>query len=238
MPGDTAPATEPRGASVVFGERLGLARAYARELGGSGVERGVIGPREVPRLWERHLLNCAAVGELIARGSRVVDVGSGAGLPGVALAIARPDLAVVLLEPLQRRVVWLEDVVARLDLSAAVTVHRGRAEQMRGAEFDVATARAVASLDTLAGWCLPLVRPGGELLAVKGQSAAAELAAAVDALRALGAKHWSIERCGVGVLETPTTVVRVVVADAPAPAPESTQRGGGKGRRRGRRPGS
>jgi 16S rRNA (guanine527-N7)-methyltransferase len=176
---DTDPAVPPEAGSV-FGPAVDAAAEYARLLATEGTVRGLIGPREVPRLWERHLLNSAAIASLVPVGARVVDVGSGAGLPGIPLALARPDLTVTLLEPLARRVAFLTECVRRLGLER-VTVVRGRAEegsirrQLGGA--DVVTARAVAPLDKLAGWCLPLLRPGGLLLAMKGSTAAAELAA-------------------------------------------------------------
>jgi len=176
---DTDPAV-PAEAGSVFGPAVDAAAEYARLLATEGTVRGMIGPREVPRLWERHLLNSAAIASLVSVGARVVDVGSGAGLPGIPLALARPDLIVTLLEPLARRVAFLTECVRRLGLER-VTVVRGRAEegpirrQLGGA--DVVTARAVAPLDKLAGWCLPLLRPGGLLLAMKGSTAAAELAA-------------------------------------------------------------
>ena len=176
---DTDPAV-PAEAGSVFGPAVDAAAEYARLLATEGTVRGLIGPREVPRLWERHLLNSAAIASLVPVGARVVDVGSGAGLPGIPLALARPDLTVTLLEPLARRVAFLTECVHRLGLER-VTVVRGRAEegpirrQLGGA--DVVTARAVAPLDKLAGWCLPLLRPGGLLLAMKGSTAAAELAA-------------------------------------------------------------
>ena len=176
---DTDPAV-PAEAGSVFGPAVDAAAEYARLLATEGTVRGMIGPREVPRLWERHLLNSAAIASLVPVGARVVDVGSGAGLPGIPLALARPDLTVTLLEPLARRVAFLTECVRRLGLER-VTVVRGRAEegpirrQLGGA--DVVTSRAVAPLDKLAGWCLPLLRPGGLLLAMKGSTAAAELAA-------------------------------------------------------------
>jgi 16S rRNA (guanine527-N7)-methyltransferase len=177
---DTEPAVPPQ-ARAVFGPGLDAAIEYARLLATEGTVRGLIGPREVPRVWERHLLNSAAIASLVPASARVVDVGSGAGLPGIPLALARPDLTVALLEPLARRVAFLTECVDRLGLER-VTVVRGRAEEgpvrrdLGGA--DVVTARAVAPLDRLAGWCLPLLRPGGLLLAMKGSTAAEELAAA------------------------------------------------------------
>jgi 16S rRNA (guanine527-N7)-methyltransferase len=173
--------TVPPQARTVFGPAVDAAVEYARLLATEGAVRGLIGPREVPRLWDRHLLNSAAIASLVPAGARVVDVGSGAGLPGIPLALARPDLTVTLLEPLARRVAFLAECVDRLGLDR-VTVVRGRAEEgpirreLGGA--DVVTARAVAPLDRLAGWCLPLLRPGGLLLAMKGSTAAEELAAA------------------------------------------------------------
>ena len=200
-----------------FGERLAVAEQYAEALATSGVERGLLGPREVPRLWERHLLNCAAVIELVPPDVRLVDVGSGAGLPGVVIAIARPDVEVTLVEPLLRRVTWLGEVMASLELTNVV-VHRSRAEEAarEGLSFDVATARAVASLGQLATWSLPLVRPGGELLALKGALAGVELADATSVLRAHGASRWSVEVCGEALLPEPTTVVRVEKSTSPA----------------------
>lgn len=171
----------PPAARAVFGDATERAEQYVRLLAIEGTVRGLIGPREVPRLWDRHLLNSVALAPLVPAGARVVDVGSGAGLPGIPLALARPDLTVTLLEPLARRVTFLDECVDALRL-ANVTVVRGRAEEgpvvrsLGGA--DVVTARAVAPLEKLAGWCLPLLRPGGQLLALKGSSAAEELAAA------------------------------------------------------------
>ena len=193
---------------IVFGDRLPLALSYEKYLATAGVERGLIGPREVQRLWDRHLLNSAALLPLVADGAEVAYVGSGAGLPGVVLAIARPDLIVTLIEPLLRRSVFLEEVRSELGLDN-VTVVRGRAEQLsRQLHCDVVTARAVAPLDRLAGWCLPLVRPGGTLLALKGTAVANEVQAAAGALRRAGAVSWDVQ----GIASpggTPTTVVRV-----------------------------
>lgn len=192
----------PDAALEVFGDRLPLASRYASWLAGAGVERGLIGPRETDRLWDRHLLNCAVVGELLAPGERVVDVGSGAGLPGIPLALARPDCTYVLLEPLLRRATFLAEVVADLGLGDRVTVVRARAEEhvRTGDRYDVAVARALAPLDRLAGWCLPLVRAGGRVLALKGDRAATEVAA-FPGLRGV------VHRAGDDVLDHPTTVV-------------------------------
>jgi 16S rRNA (guanine527-N7)-methyltransferase len=198
-------------AQAVFGARYPLAERYAALLAESGVARGLIGPREAARLWERHLLNSAVLGELVPEDCRVLDVGSGAGLPGIPLALARPDLAIVLLEPMARRVVWLQEVIAVLGL--AVSVYRGRAEepQVRAqlGGNDVVTARAVAPLGRLAGWSLPLVAPGGRLLAVKGASAEQEAARDVDAVRAAGGAAVQIVRCGTTIVQPSTTVIVV-----------------------------
>jgi 16S rRNA (guanine527-N7)-methyltransferase len=180
-------------------------------LAGPGIDRGVIGPREADRLWERHLLNSAVIGELVPRGCHVLDLGSGAGLPGIPLAIARPDLAVVLLETMVRRVAWLQEVIAELDL--AVSVYRGRAEDtMVRAELgsqDVVVARAVAPLGRLAGWALPLLAPGGRLLAIKGASAPDEVARDIEAVRAAGGAAVEVVQCGATIVHPPPTVIVV-----------------------------
>lgn len=180
-----------------------LAERYAALLVGPGVERGLLGPREAPRLWDRHLLNCVGLSTLVPEGASVADLGSGAGLPGLVLAIALPASDVVLIEPLLRRTRFLDEVVQELGLEN-VEVVRGRAEELHGRrEFDVVTARALAPLDRLLGWAMPLVAPRGELLAMKGASAADEIAAAGPVLARLGCG----EPCQVAV--SGTTVVRV-----------------------------
>ncbi|MGI5146483.1 16S rRNA (guanine(527)-N(7))-methyltransferase RsmG [Plantactinospora sp. CA-294935] len=275
--GDSSPAVPPPAvplpaelaepARTLFAERLPLAAAYAELLAGPGVLRGLIGPRETPRIWDRHLLNCAAVAELLPVGASVVDVGSGAGLPGIVLAIARPDLAVTLVEPLARRAVFLAEVVTALDLADTVTVVRARAEELAASRresaagrrrragrsgpssrplpvdpdvplpvgtggpvdlanlpaelrvpADVVTARAVAPLDRLAGWCLPLAVPGGRLLALKGASAAEEVAEHAETVRRLGGSAPVVRQAGLGVVDPPTTVVEVVRERAGRPA--------------------
>lgn len=199
----------PEAASVVFGDRLVIAEQYAAALAGAGVERGLLGPREVDRIWDRHVLNSAAIGELFEPGERVIDVGSGAGLPGIPLAIARPDLAVTLVEPLLRRSEFLYEVIAELGLEVAVV--RGRAEEpavrRAAGDADAVVSRAVASLDKLARWCLPLAREGGRMLALKGEQAAAEIEVHRRVLGALGAKDVRVVRCGVNYLTPPATVV-------------------------------
>ncbi len=224
-------------AHALFGEHVPLAEQYAARLISDGVVRGLIGPREAPRIWDRHLLNCAAVAELLPVGARVVDVGSGAGLPGIPLAIARPDLTVTLVESMARRTDFLTEVVAGLKLDGRVSVVRARAEECAGQlpPADVATARALAPLDRLAGWCLPLVAVGGLILAIKGESAAEEIAAHTDAVRRAGGGTPELRQCGVGVLKPPTTVVEIVRERAVTSPREKTRRrstGGGKAHRR------
>lgn len=197
----------PEVAEWVFGDRLPLAEAYVRHLATSGVTRGLIGPREVPRLWHRHLLNCAAIAELVPADATVIDVGSGAGLPGLPLAIVRTDIRVVLLEPLLRRTTWLEEVVA--DLRLDVRVVGTRAQDYRQERADVVTARAVAPLERLVTLCMPLVAVGGQLLAVKGAGADVELEAAGPVLRRLGTSGSEVVRCGMAWADVPTTVIRV-----------------------------
>ena len=186
----------PAHAATVFADRLPLAVAYAELLATAGIERGLIGPREAPRLWERHLLNCAAVSDLLPAGARVVDVGSGAGLPGLVLAIRRPDLRVDLVESLQRRTDFLAIAIGALALGGQVRVARGRAEDPAVVEAvgaaEWVTARAVAPLDRLSRWCLPLLVPGGTLLAIKGASAQSEVATHADAIRRAGGRDVRI----------------------------------------------
>lgn len=224
----TAPPGPPPAARDVFGERLPAAVRYVEHLATSGVERGLIGPREHTRLWDRHVLNCAVLGELVPADARVVDVGSGAGLPGIPLALARPDLQIVLLEPLARRVDWLDEVVA--DLGLSVTVERGRAEEKavvrRWEGADVVTARAVGPLARLTGLCLPLVRVSGSMLVLKGESAAEEIERDRATVRSLGGSDPRVLRCGADVVEPPTTVVSIERA--------APRRSGS--RRRGQRP--
>ena len=197
----------PPGAAAGFGTALASAEAFARILATRGVEWGLIGPREVPRLWDRHLLNCAVVAELIeGRGGTLVDIGSGAGLPGVVLAMVRPDLTVILLEPMERRCRFLAGCVAELGLSNA-SVLRGRAEDVT-IRADVATARAVAPLGRLAELAIRLVRPGGMVLAIKGRTAAEELRKSRPVLRRIGARDAEVVRAGQGKVDPATTVVR------------------------------
>lgn len=199
----------PPAAAVVFGANLDRARRYAELLAGAGIERGLIGPGEVPRLWERHLLNCAAIAELVEDGERVADVGSGAGLPGIPLALTRPGIRVILVEPLLRRADFLREVADELGLPIAVV--RGRAEdravRAEVGEVDVVTSRAVAALDKLTKWSMPLLRDGGRMLALKGERAEEEIVEHQRALSSLGAVDVEVVKCGGDYLTPPVTVV-------------------------------
>lgn len=207
---DELPVPPPIAREVFTGEAWDRAVAFAELLAGPGVVRGLLGPREVPRIWDRHLLNCAVVAEAVPADVRLVDIGSGAGLPGLVLAIVRQDIEVTLLEPLLRRTVFLEECVETLKLDN-VEVLRGRAEELAGKrEFDVASARAVAPLDRLLAWAMPLLREDGELIAMKGSRAAEELAEADAVLRASGARTAELVSVGHGKVEPPATLVRVV----------------------------
>jgi 16S rRNA (guanine527-N7)-methyltransferase len=216
----------PEQARAVFGQVIGTAERYARLLAGPGVERGLIGPAEAVRIWDRHLINCAVVAELIPPSSSVIDVGSGAGLPGLVLAMLLPGVRVTLLEPMERRVTFLAECISELGLDNAV-VHRSRAEDAAGQlAADVVIARAVAPLERLAGLALGLTRPGGLVLAIKGASAEQEVAQAGPTLRQLGARDVRIVRAGAGRIDEPATVVRFTAG-----------RGGGNARRRAGAPG-
>ena len=225
-----SPPAAPPVASGVFGDRLPLATRFAEVLADTGVSHGLIGPREVPILWERHILNCAVVHEAFPQGATIADVGSGAGLPGLALAIARPDLRLHLVEPLLRRTAWLESTVRELGLDN-VEVVRARAEELHGRmHVPYATARAVARIDKLARWTFPLLQPDGQLVALKGSSAADELRAQEAVLRRLGMTAAVIETYGSGLLDPPTTVIRATVTPR-----GSARTGSGTERRRSRR---
>lgn len=203
-------AQERTAAERLFGDRLGLAERYVAHLASSGIVRGLIGPREVPRLWSRHVLNCAVVEQCVPENARVADIGSGAGLPGLCLALTRPDLHLVLIEPLERRVQWLEEVVGDLGLTN-VRVVRARAEQAgtEVGDVDIVTARAVSALVGLLDITLPLLRGRGELLALKGRTASEEIEKARKKLHRYGARSAEILTVGTDLLVEPTTVVRV-----------------------------
>ena len=201
----------PPAAARVFGDRLPLAEQYVALLGTAGIERGLIGPNEGPRLWERHVLSCALVSDLVRDDTAVCDVGSGAGLPGIPLAVRRPDLTVTLVEPLQRRSVFLAEAVAALGVDN-VEVVRARAEDLHGhRRFPWVTARAVAPLERLLTWSLPLVEASGTLLAMKGRSAPEEVAAVGPALSAAGLPPAEVIVLDQLEMFSPPTVVRVEV---------------------------
>lgn len=193
----------------MFSDVLPLAERFAELLATEATLRGLIGPREVPRLWERHLINCALVTEVVGAGASVCDIGSGAGLPGLVMAIRRPDLRLTLVEPLLRRTTFLEEVVAELGLEN-VDIRRARAEEVHGqATYDVVTARAVAPLDRLCRWALPLVRTGGEFLAMKGSSAEAEVSAARAVITRQRGVFRDIVDVGADVIDPPVRLVRI-----------------------------
>jgi 16S rRNA (guanine527-N7)-methyltransferase len=197
----------------VFGDALPLAQQYVAQLASDGVVRGLIGPREVSRLWERHVLNSAAVAEAVPEGARVVDVGSGAGLPGIPLGLARPDVTLTLVEPMARRVEFLEEAVAALAGPGGLPwrVVRGRAEERSVVAavgpVEVVTARAVAPLPRLVGWCRGLMRPGTQLVALVGARALEELPGMVPELEAAGMRNVHPRAVGAELGDAATTVV-------------------------------
>jgi 16S rRNA (guanine527-N7)-methyltransferase len=203
----------PNTAAAVFGDRLELAQRYADRLTVEGIEQGLLGPREADRIWDRHLLNCAVVTDLLPLGARVVDIGSGAGLPGLVFACRRPDLQVDLVESLQRRVRFLTETVTLLGLADRVRVVLGRAEDdlVRASVGNASwvTARAVAPLDRLVGWALPLLESGGRLLAIKGARAQVEVDEHVQAVKRAGGELPRLLQCGADVLAEPVTVIEV-----------------------------
>lgn len=205
----------PDAAREVFGADLPQAERYVAWLAGPGVTRGLLGPREVPRLWDRHVLNSVALAAVVPAGARVLDVGSGAGLPGIPLALARPDLHVTLVEPLLRRATFLDEVCAGLDLPQ-VDVLRARAEDCPRHQADAVVARAVAPLDRLARLTLPLLRDGGLLVALKGRSVQSEVDAAAHTLARLGASQWRVVELSTPGGDEPTRAVVVVAGSADA----------------------
>jgi len=223
-PGGTELEVEPAAVATVFGARAELARRYVASLAAEGVLRGLIGPRETSRLWSRHVLNSAVVAPLLPAGGSIVDIGSGAGLPGVPLAIARPDCTLILVEPLLRRTVYLAEIVAALGLSN-VRVLRGRAEDVVGSlgdgaqvGADVVTSRAVAPLGKLARWSVPLLRVGGEFLPLKGSSAGDEVARDGVELASCGLGAAQVVEVGAGIVDPMTYVVRAELLRRVAPA--------------------
>ncbi|AYG03540.1 16S rRNA (guanine(527)-N(7))-methyltransferase RsmG [Gryllotalpicola protaetiae] len=200
---------EPAAAAEIFGDRIALARQFTDALAEHGEERGLIGPLELPRLWTRHILNCAVVAPLLRPG-KVGDVGSGAGLPGLVLAIARPDVAFTLIEPMERRVTWLNEQVAELGLDN-VEILRARAEEAPRYGFDQVTARAVSAFRKLVPITAPLLRLGGELVFLKGAGAQAEIDAASKELRKHRVHDVEVIVLGEGVLAEVTRVIRATV---------------------------
>ena len=201
---------EPAAAAALFGDRLDVARAFTANLAAQGEERGLIGPLELPRLWSRHILNSAIVAPLLRPG-RVGDVGSGAGLPGLVLAIARPEVHFVLIEPMERRVAWLTEQTEELGLQN-VTVLRARAEEAKLDEpLDQVTARAVSAFRKLIPLTAPLLRDGGELVLMKGAGAAAEIEAATKEIRKYKVHDPEVVVLGEGVLDDVTRVIRATV---------------------------
>lgn len=201
---------EPPAALELFGDRIAEARRFTTNLAEQGEERGLIGPLELPRLWSRHILNCAIVAPLLRPGL-VGDVGSGAGLPGLVLAIARPDVSFVLIEPMERRVAWLNEQVAELGLTN-VSVVRARAEEVRLDEpLDQVTARAVSAFRKLLPLTAPLLRDGGELVLMKGAAAASEVEAAAKEIRKFKVHDIEVLTLGEGVLSEVTRVIRASV---------------------------
>jgi 16S rRNA (guanine527-N7)-methyltransferase len=197
---------EPEAAEAIFGPQIKLARAYADLLAQDSDELGLLGPRELDKIWSRHILNSAVVAELVRPGQIVADVGSGAGLPGLPMAIVAPETRFVLIEPMDRRSSWLQEVVAELNLDN-VEVIRARAEDLEPGQFDVVTARAVAALDKLLRLCVPLLKPGGRVIALKGSKAPEEIEAAKKLQKKLKIESFQIVLCGEKFLSEPTSVV-------------------------------
>lgn len=205
--GESSMEEMPSGATQIFGDRIELAQRYAQHLATTGVEWGLIGPRELPRLWSRHILNCALVAQLIAPDDTVGDVGSGAGLPGLPIALALPQTLITLIEPMERRVEWLRMVIDDLQLDN-VRVVRARVEDLVDEEmFTVVTARAVKALKVLAGWCAPVIAPEGRLLAMKGEKASEEITAAAKTLKKLRMTPATLHVLENPAVSTPTRVV-------------------------------
>jgi 16S rRNA (guanine527-N7)-methyltransferase len=207
---------EPAVASEIFGDGIELARLFADQLFEHGEARGLIGPLEPPRLWSRHILNSAVIAEAFTAGTRVADIGSGAGLPGLVLAIARPDVSWVLIEPMERRVAWLNEQTNLLGLDNVVVVRERAEDYADTAAFDAVTARAVSALRTLIPLTAPLVRRGGELILMKGASVESEISAAEKQIRKFRLHDVRVERFGESILDQPTTVFRAVVGSAAA----------------------
>ena len=201
---------EPESAKAIFGPQIEKARAFAQKLANDSDDLGLLGPRELDKLWSRHILNSAVVAETVKAGDLVADVGSGAGLPGIPMAIALPEARFVLIEPMERRSNWMLDVIEELGLTN-VEVRRDRAEEVLDLKFDIVTARAVAALDKLLRLTVPLLKPGGSLIALKGSKAAEEIEAAKKLQKKLGIASFEIQICGEKFLAEPTSVVKTTL---------------------------
>jgi 16S rRNA (guanine527-N7)-methyltransferase len=201
---------EPESAKEIFGPQIEEARAFAQKLANDSDDLGLLGPRELDKLWSRHILNSAVVAETVKAGDLVADVGSGAGLPGIPMAIALPEAHFVLIEPMERRSTWMLEVIQELGL-ANVEVRRARAEEVLDLKFDIVTARAVAALDKLLRLTVPLLKLGGSLIALKGSKAAEEIEAAKKLQKKLGIASFEIQICGEKFLAEPTSVVKTTL---------------------------
>ena len=201
---------EPESAKAIFGPQIDKARAFAHKLANDSDELGLLGPRELDKLWSRHILNSAVVAETVKVGDLVVDIGSGAGLPGIPMAIALPEANFVLIEPMERRSNWMLEVIEELGLTN-VQVRRARAEEVLDLKFDIVTARAVAALDKLIRLTVHLLKPGGSLIALKGSKAAEEIEVARKLQKKLGIASFEIQICGEKFLAEPTSVVKTTL---------------------------
>jgi 16S rRNA (guanine527-N7)-methyltransferase len=201
---------EPESAKAIFGPQIEKARAFAQKLANDSDDLGLLGPRELDKLWSRHILNSAVVAETVNPGDHVADVGSGAGLPGIPMAIALPEAHFVLIEPMERRSTWMLEVIQELGLTN-VEVRKARAEEVLDLKFDIVTARAVAALDKLLRLTVPLLKPGGSLIALKGSKAAEEIEAAKMLQKKLGIAAFEIQICGEKFLAEPTSVVKTTL---------------------------
>jgi 16S rRNA (guanine527-N7)-methyltransferase len=201
---------EPESAKAIFGPQIDKARAFAQKLANDSDDLGLLGPRELDKLWSRHILNSAVVSETVKVGDLVADVGSGAGLPGIPMAIALPEANFVLIEPMERRSNWMLGVIEELGLTN-VEVRRARAEEVLDLKFDIVTARAVAALDKLLRLTVHLLKPGGSLIALKGSKAAEEIEAARKLQKKLGIDSFEIQTCGEKFLAEPTSVVKTTL---------------------------
>lgn len=201
---------EPESAKAIFGPQIEKARAFAQKLANDSDDLGLLGPRELDKLWSRHILNSAVVAETVKAGDLVADVGSGAGLPGIPMAIALPEARFVLIEPMERRSTWMLEVIQELGLNN-IEVRRDRAEEVLDLKFDIVTARAVAALDKLLRLTVPLLKPGGSLIALKGSKAAEEIEAARKLQKKLGIASFEIQICGEKFLAEPTSVVKTTL---------------------------